>query len=142
MHCLSWYDRSGVDIGTIVAAKRSDMEYLGRYNAEIQLGDVKVRLVHPKKAGAYAISYNAQKFAEQIQSGRKPHILLFGHSHTALYFWYRSMHIFQAGCFQNQTDLELRLGLNPAIGGWTISMHLGDKKNPIVAMTPTFIPFF
>lgn len=141
-HDLSHYDKTGNDLGYTIASARPDMVYMGKYNAEIMFGNIRVRMVHPKKAGAYALSYNAQKFAEQIQSGKKPHILLFGHAHTSLYFWYRNMHIFHCGTFQAQTTLELRLGLNPAIGGWTVKCHIKDGKDPVVGVTPCWIPFF
>ncbi len=96
-HCLSFWNRSGIDIGELVSASRDDMIYLGQYEGEIELSGVKIRLLHPDGGGAYAISYKLQKILEQIPSGRKPHILVAGHYHTALYFFYRNIHTFQAG---------------------------------------------
>lgn len=140
-HCNSFFNDNGIDIGDLIASKRPDMKYLGKYAADFMLNKVKIRLVHPDKAGAYSISYHAQKFCEQIQSGHKPDILIFGHRHVSLYFFYRNMHIFEAGTFQAQSDYLLRKGINPAIGGWICEVKEG-KKDAVVAMNATFVPFF
>lgn len=141
-HCLSFYAENGVDIGQLVAAKRPDMVYLGQYNAEIVVNRVKIRLIHPQQAGAYAISYHLQRFIEQMASGTKPDILIRGHEHTAIYFFHRNIHAFNAGTFQKQTDYQLRRGLNPSIGGWICEIKEGKKKDRVVAMQSCFIPFF
>lgn len=141
-HCLSWYNRSGVDIGELVDASRNDIVYLGQYEGEIELSGVKIRLIHPDGGGAYALSYKLQKLVEQIPSGRKPHILIAGHYHTALYFFYRNIHAFQAGCFEGQTTFLIRKGINPTIGGWIVDVEVGkDKKHTVLSLSPTFVPF-
>lgn len=89
-----------------------------------------------------ALSYKGQKIAEQIASGSKPNILLIGHYHTAFYFWYRNIHIFNCGTFQGQTDYLLRKGLNPAIGGWICDIREGEVNNEVVALQSCWIPFF
>ena len=142
-HDLGYWVRSGIDIGRYIESRRPDMDYLGQYEGNIKLGHIRVRLLHPDSGGAYAISYKGQKIAEQIPSGNKPHILLLGHFHTSVYFFYRNIHVLQSGCFEGQTTFLLRKGINPAIGGWTVQLHLGsDPHNPILAFTPTWIPFF
>ena len=142
MHDLSWWKRSGVDIGVLISAKRKDMVYLGQYSGEVVLSGIRIRLIHPDGGGAYAISYKMQKLIEQIPSGRKPHIFIAGHYHTALYFFYRNIHAFQAGCFEGQTTFLLRKGLNPAIGGWIIDVETNkDKRKAVLSLSPTFVPF-
>jgi len=136
-HDDSFYKKSGVDIGSIIARKRQDMMYIGKYFGRIELDDVRFDLVHGDSGGAYALSYKSQKYAEQIASGNKPQVLIFGHWHLSLYFWYREMHIFNAGCYQGQTGYLLRKGLNPCIGGWYLKIkHTGSKIHTI---TPNFI---
>ncbi len=143
MHCLSFYNDNGVDIGELIAEKRPDMKYIGQYDATIFLGKAKIQLVHGDGGTAYALSYKGQKFAEQIASGKKPDILIFGHYHTSFYFWYRNIHILNAGCFQGQTLYLARKGLNPAIGGWICTIKEGSlKKDRVVAFQPCWIPFF
>lgn len=141
-HDLSFWKTSGVDIGELVAEKRPDMIYLGQYIGNVELNGVRFRIMHPDGGGSYALSYRAQKISEQIPSGDKPQILLFGHWHTAHYFFYRNMHIFNCACFEGQTSFLLRKGINPIIGGWTATIRVGtDEKHPILSMQPCFIPF-
>ena len=118
------------------------MVYLGQYRGDVTINGIKVRFLHPDGGNAYALSYRAQKIAEQIPSGEKPHILVFGHFHTAHYFFYRNIHIFNAGAFEGQTSFLLRKGINPTIGGWTVRIRVAkDKKKTILSISPTFIPF-
>jgi predicted phosphodiesterase len=146
-HDLSYWKTVGVDIGERVMASREDMVYLGQYQADLMLptpyGAVKVRMMHPDGGGAYALSYKAQKIAEQIPSGQKPQILLLGHFHTSHYFFYRNIHILNAGSFEGQTKFILRKGINPVIGGWIVNIRLADDAhNSVVSIQPSFIPFF
>lgn len=141
-HDLVWWDRSGVDIGEIVSAERPDMVYLGQYSGDVVLGGVTIRLLHGIGGGAYALSYKGQKIAEQIPSGKKPHILVLGHWHTCLYYFYRNIHIFNAGAFEGQTSLLLRMGINPTIGGWIVRMRVANNnRRTITEISPTFYPF-
>lgn len=138
-HDLSWWNRSGVDIGAKVAEQREDMVYLGQYEGFLNIGGVKIQLSHPDGGGAYALSYNAQKIAEQIPSGKKPHILIFGHWHTSHYFSYRNIHILNAGCFEGQSLFLKRKGINPVIGGWIIDIEVADDaKKSIISFAPQF----
>ena len=141
-HCLSWWNKSGIEIGELVSSKRPDMDYLGQYGATFTLNGVKIRLHHGEGGGSYALSYKPQKILEQIPSGEKPHIMIFGHWHTSFYFFYRLIHSISAGAFQGQSTYLLRKGLNPSIGGWIIKVKVAnDIKRTILSITPTFIPF-
>jgi hypothetical protein len=117
------------------------MVYLGQYSADIILSGTRIRLHHGDGGGAYALSYKGQKLAESIPSGQKPRVFIMGHYHTAFYFWYRNMHVINAGCFEDQTLFLLRKGLNPAIGGWLVELRLGKKANDILACQTSWIPF-
>jgi predicted phosphodiesterase len=142
-HCLSYWKTNGIDIGDLIAEKRSDLIYLGQYAGTMNLGGVIINLLHPDGGTAYALSYRWQKIAEQIPSGQKPNILVGGHFHNAIYFFYRNIHIITGGCFEGQNSFLLRKGINPTIGGWTVDVRIADdNKNSAVAITPSFIPFF
>ena len=141
-HDLSWWKTAGIDVGELIAAQRPDMIYLGQYKGDVKINGIKFRIMHPDGGGAYALSYRAQKISEQIPSGDKPKVLIFGHWHTAHYFFYRNMHIFNAGCFESQTSFLLRKGINPIIGGWTVEIRVAkDKRKTILSLRPCFIPF-
>src|SRR5271169_255239 len=136
-HDLSWWTRSGIDIGTQVSRERPDMNYLGQYVGDIvdKEHGIRIRLIHPHGGMPYAISYRGQKLCEQIPSGKSPDILIVGHLHITGYFPYRNTQLFQAGAFEGQTSLLKRMGVYPQIGGWTLKIHLSEKGNRIVAVT-------
>ena len=141
-HCLSFFKRSGVDIGELVVAKRPDMIYLGQCQGDVEVNGIKFRLLHPDGGGAYAISYRGQKIAEQIPSGQKPDVLMLGHYHVSNYFWYRNMHILNCGSFEGQTLFLLRKGINPAIGGWICTAKKGNGRDRVLAFETSWVPFF
>ena len=141
-HCESFWKLAGIDIGDVIADKREDMIYLGMYDADVFLKGVHIKLHHGDGGGAYALSYKGQKYAEQIPSGKKPRVMIIGHFHTSFYFWYRNIHIINAGCFEGQTTFLARKMLNPAIGGWIVDLRLGKKKNDVIACQTGWIPFF
>ena len=139
-HDYGFYKRMGLDVGKSIANQRDDMVYLGQTRGEIKIGGVKIWLVHPDGGMPYALSYRAQKYVEQISSGSKPQIILFGHLHTQYHFDYRNISVFGVGCFQGQTSFILRKGINPVIGGWIITAYLADDaKHSIVRVVPEFI---
>lgn len=118
------------------------MVYLGQYQADAIIGRAKIRLTHPSGGTAYALSYRGQKMAEQIQSGKKPDILVIGHFHRMVYFFYRNIHILEPGTFQSQTEYQMRKAINPAIGGWICEIKEGKGKDRVLALKICWIPFF
>ena len=141
-HDLSWWTLAGIDPGELIAGQRPDMIYLGQYQGEVRVNKIKIRLMHAD-GNAYALSYKAQKISEQIPSGQKPQLLLFGHWHQAFYFFYRTIHIMNCGCFEGQSSFLARKGINPIIGGWTAEIRVAeDRRNTILSFRPCFIPFF
>ena len=141
-HCESWWRKSGVDVGELISTGREDMDYLGMYDADLFLSGIRIRLHHGDGGGSYALSYKGQKYAEQIPSGRKPRLMILGHWHTSFYFFYRNIHILNAGCFESQSLYLARKMLNPAIGGWIVELRLGKKRNDVIACQTCWIPFF
>ena len=142
-HDYSFWKRSGVDVGKLISRERPDLVYLGMIRGDVEINGIKIRLIHPSGGVPYSKSYRAQKIAENIPSGQKPHILVIGHLHYAIYLFYRNMHILHSGCFQHQTPYLMEKSLNPDIGGWTIRIRIAkDKHKSVVAIIPCWIPFF
>lgn len=140
-HDLAWLKLAGIDVCKTISSQRPDMVYLGQYQGDFILNGIKIRLFHGEGGGSYALSYKSQKVAEQIPSGQKPQVLLCGHWHTSLYFFYRNIHILHCGAFEGQTLYLTRKGINPSIGGWTLKMRTSKNKS-LIAFTPSWIPFF
>jgi predicted phosphodiesterase len=141
-HDTCFWKASGIEVGDLISEKRKDLIYLGQYQGDVVLNEIKIRLIHPTGGVPYSLSYRGQKIAEQIPSGQKPHILVLGHLHVAYYFPYRLIQIIGAGAFQDQTPYLLQKGLQPNVGGWTVKVRLAKyRKQSVVAITPSWIPF-
>jgi predicted phosphodiesterase len=124
-HDMSFWKRAGVNIGPKIAAARDDMFYLGVEEADIifrQDGKkVRVRLAHPGKGTAYALSYQIQKYIESLTGGAKPHVLCVGHYHKSeLIPQYRNVYAVQAGCLERQTPFMRARNIAAMMGFWII----------------------
>lgn len=131
----SWHkDNAGHDIGKAISMQRSDLVYLGLFNATIEFAkNSKLQIVHPGKGSAYAISYYPQKMIEAMEGGTKPNIIAIGHFHKAGYFFYRNVHALLAGCLQNQTPWMRRMNLAAHRGGWILDLY--HKRNGEIDFT-------
>ena len=122
-HDMKQYQKgNSIHPGKVISSNRKDMKWIGDFYSRLQLGKSRIFIdvVHPSGGMAYALSYKMQKYIERLQSGNKPNILLFGHYHTSFYMQYRNIHAFHVGCFQDTNDLTVRMGIQPAIGGWIL----------------------
>lgn len=141
-HDASLYKHVGYDIGQAIANSRSDMVYLGRDCAIVNLTpNCTLELRHPWDGTAYALSYKIQKMIEAMESDSKPNILAVGHYHKAEYLFYRNVHALQTGCFQGQTPFTRGKGISIHIGGWLVTATV-DTNGYIQRFAPEFIPFY
>lgn len=141
-HDASLYKHVGYDIGQAIANLRSDLVYLGRDCAVVNLTpNCTLELRHPWDGTAYALSYKIQKMIEAMESDSKPNILAVGHYHKAEYLFYRNVHALQTGCFQGQTPFTRGKGISIHIGGWLVTATV-DENGYIQRFAPEFIPFY
>lgn len=101
---------------------------LGQVRADIRPNETVLRLLHPSGGTAYAISYKSQKWATSLSGGNKPHIAGIGHYHKIEQLFYRNIHIFQSGTFEEQTPFMSRKQLAAHVGGWILWIN---KNRPI-----------
>jgi len=133
--------RIGADPVQAVSHRRRDFVYCGAYHGSVELPNgAHATMVHGRGGGGYAISYKPQRYIEGLPPGRKPALLIFGHFHVAGWFEHRSVPCMLAGCFEWQTDLLVRLGLQPAVGAWVVKMRLGDDGS-VVGIVPEWLKF-
>lgn len=142
-HDASFRKLCGLDIGNLIQSRRSDLKYLGRDVANINItNNVTMQLRHPWSASAYALSYRSQKIVESMEASYldKPAILCIGHFHKMEYLYYHNVHVFQTGCFQGATPFTTGKGISISMGGWIIAVEL-DSENKLKSITPTAIVF-
>ena len=142
-HDASIIKRCGYDIGYAIAAKRSDMIYLGSNEADVNLTpNCVLQLRHPWDGTAYSISYKVQKMIDAMSGGTKPNILAVGHYHKAEYIFYRNVHAFQTGCFQSETPFTRGKAISVHTGGWIITAQVDKQTGELKSVNGTFIPFY
>ena len=133
-HDLSFTNESGTDVVKAVCDARDDMTYLGACAARFLAGPLGIDLLHPDGGVPYARSYHLQKAIEQIAADDKPHLMLFGHTHTAVHIpAYRNVEGLMLPCFQAQTLYLQRKRLAPVIGG--VLIELRYSKRGLESMT-------
>lgn len=141
-HDASIYKHIGYDIGMAIANGRSDMVYLGRDCAVVNITpNCTLELRHPWDGTAYAISYKIQKMIESMEADSKPNILAVGHYHKAEYLFYRNVHCIQTGCFQSQTPFTRGKGMSVWMGGWIVTAYV-DDNGYIQRFSPEYVPFY
>jgi predicted phosphodiesterase len=134
--------RVGFDPVQAVCHRRSDIVYCGAYHGSLELPNgAHATMVHGRGGGGYAISYKPQRYVESLPPGRKPALLIFGHWHVSGFFRHRQVTCLLAGCFEWQTDLLVRLGLQPDVGAWIVTLRLGDDGS-VVGIKPEWIGFY
>lgn len=141
-HDLFASSKVGIDpIRRIFATERPDITYLGKLRGDVDVKNLKTRLMHPGGGPGYALSYQAQKRIEsEIQrtlsrGGKERYqVLALGNWHVANWQFNAGVAVIVVPCFQEQTiDYMMRKGLSPWIGMWIMEFIL-DENNFISAV--------
>lgn len=133
-HDENWLKLVGYDISKTIDMIRTDLHCLGWYNARIKLNGVDVELHHWWGWNAYSLSYKSQKYLENCNPKDQPNVYLLGHFHSALYMFYRKIHAFMVGSFQNETLLSKRFKLGNTQWWWIVDVQLDGKWWTIINM--------
>lgn len=138
------FGRIGFDPVAALANRRPDIEYLGAYDAWLELREGTgswVNLKHGAGGMSYSFSYKAQKLVDGYPSGRKPAALIVGHWHVRGNIRHRDVEVLWPGCFEWQSRFLKRLGLQPAVGFHIVELKVADDGS-VVEWTPRWFPFF
>jgi predicted phosphodiesterase len=140
-HDCSFLKNAGANLGERIANRRPDLNYCGILGAEMVFGTLRIGLLHPKGAGAYARSYHLQKKIEQMPPDKKPHVFIMGHFHSnCIIPMYRNVLGWMFGCTQAQTPHEKALGLYPECG-WGVLRFRCDSTGAL-KYNVEWIPWF
>lgn len=141
-HCLSFRETAGANFGSALAQRRSDLVFLGDYNAQLILNGVKIELHHGAGGGSYALSYKLQRYVEAMPAG-KPQIYILGHYHGFCHLVARGIQCFLPMCFQGHNDLSKRLKLPNTRGAMILEMRVeDDERNTIRDLTVRRLCFY
>lgn len=141
-HDASFRKLCGMDIGEQIQYRRSDLHYLGRDVATINITDkITMMLKHNWDGTAYAVSYKPQKTIESLVNTQLcPDILVLGHYHKLEYLYYLGVHCLQSGCFQGATPFTVGKGLRVSLGGWIVTITT-DKEGKIKTFCPQAVTY-
>jgi DNA polymerase II small subunit/DNA polymerase delta subunit B len=133
-------NNAGINVGEELEKRLSNFHYLGENEAVVNINGVKVMLFHPNDGTAYATSYKIQKLAESFEGGKKPHILIEGHYHKALYAFIRNIHCFESGTLCSQTQFMRGKKISAHKGFFIVELEA--SKNGIESISPKFYPAY
>lgn len=139
-----WY-QGKADIGLNVGVRLEESlsgkwVHLGDEEADIKIGNVKLKLFHGRDGSSYATSYRTQKLIESLSGGEKPHILFAGHAHKAIYHQCRNVQVFESGTLCGQTGFMRGKKLEAHMGFWIV--EIWQNSGGIERIKPQWVPFF
>ena len=156
-HILSGDDHEGwfvqdchVNVGHVLQdeariAGRDDIFDLGYMERDVEFvaagGTATMRVAHMGGGTGYALSYSMQKYAESLQGGEKPQIVIGGHYHKFDYNYAREIHLIQPGCTEDQTPFMRKKKLQAMLGGcilWIRQNELGILTSVKIEWMPYY----
>jgi len=146
-----WYtQREHINIGEVIEsaankAGRTDLQHLGYMERDIALkqGDNEsiLRIIHAGGGSSYALSYSSQKYAESLQGGEKPSIVLVGHFHKFDFSYPREISMVQGGCTEDQTPFMRKRKLQAMIGG--VILWVKQAENGVIrSVKVEWMPYY
>jgi predicted phosphodiesterase len=132
-----WYRdnaNNGASVGKALHHRLKNLNFLGEDEGDViiktnsnKIPEITIKLFHPNDGSAYAISYKMQKLVESLEGGHKPHVILSGHYHKALYMFSRNVHGFESGTLCSQTRWMRGKKIAAMKGFWVIELGLGER---------------
>jgi len=148
-HDNSFKKLIGMIAGDELQRERPDWKFIGQDVANVVLKaengfKFTVQLLHPGGGiNQYALSYRPQRIIEAIPGGQKPNLIAIGHFHKGFYMpAYRNIAAISVGCFQSQTPFMAQQSIQANVGGWIITVALGEQKKLTTRIQAEWIGFF
>lgn len=148
-HDNSYKKLIGMIAGDELARIRPDWKFAGQDVADVVLKTkagqcFTVRLFHPGGGiNQYALSYRPQRIIEMIPGGHKPDMIGIAHFHKSLWMpSYRNVSSINVGCFQSQTPYMATIPTDAQMGGWIVTVTLGERKKLTSRVSAAFISFY
>ena len=138
-----WYYKkndNGVVVGAELEKNLKNYHHLGQDEGWLTIKGIKIMLYHGGDGTAYATSYKLQKLIESFSGGEKPHIVLSGHYHKAMYMFSRGVHGFECGTLCGQTQFMKGKKIPAHMGFWVVKVTA--NKNGVERIVPEFIPWY
>lgn len=131
---------NGVVVGEELQKSLKNYHHLGQDEGNIEINGIRIRLVHAGDGTAYATSYKIQKRIESLSGGMKPHIILSGHYHKALYLFSRGVHGLECGTLCGQTTFMKGKGLPAHMGFGLVRVYFNHRG--VERFVHEFVPWY
>jgi DNA polymerase II small subunit/DNA polymerase delta subunit B len=131
---------NGVIVGEELQASLKNYHNLGQDDGNLVVGNIKIKLFHAGDGTAYATSYKLQKLIESFSGGMKPHILLSGHYHKALYMFCRGVHGFECGTLCGQTSWMRAKKIAAHMGFGFVKVY--TNRRGVERLIHEFVPWY
>lgn len=119
------HDKKGKQMNQIkrLSSQRKDINYLGRYSADIELSDeIILRLLHPSRNSGYPSMINPKKYINPDYYNAN--ILGLGHMHKSDKMRIGDIRVYNLGCFK---EVPSKNRVNN-IGGWVVELEGEEGK--------------
>jgi predicted phosphodiesterase len=138
-----WYyikGDKGAIVGKELALRVPNYRHLGQDEGDITVSGIKIKLFHANDGTAYATSYKLQKLIESFSGGEKPHILLSGHYHKALYMFSRGIHGFESATLCGQSKFMRGKKIPAHMGFGLVRVAVNDRG--VERLSHEFVPWY
>lgn len=98
----------GMDLGSEIAKRRPDFEYLGQDRAMYYFDNCKMEIFHPGGGTSRILSTKIQNGIDQMPSNTKPNISLRGHYHKVYMASVRNILTLLCGCNVDQSSFMMK----------------------------------
>ena len=122
-----WYQKEIKDIVKDVSFKRDDIVYLGGNRRNINIGNVRLFLIHGNSYESISDRFRAQKYLSKTLI--KPDIIHAGHIHSAMYNKYGNTYYFRNSCLMNPNKRAKEIGYKGDKSVFFVDLYLDDNGN-------------
>ncbi|HUU33614.1 MAG TPA: hypothetical protein VMW48_06095, partial [Vicinamibacterales bacterium] len=123
---------------------RPDLSFIDYDDAVLRVGgerQTSLQLHHPDGGTAYAWSYNAQKWAESLEGGTKPHVAFLGHYHKYCAIMPRNIHCCEVPSLCWQTPFMRRKKIPAHVGALLVELRV-DNSGGVLSIKHELWPFY
>lgn len=129
----------GINFGKMLTLKVKNFNYLGEWEANLMVDNLKIKLWHANDGTGSADSAKLQKTISSFSNEQKPHILHSGHYHKQVYLYRENVHGFECGTLCGQSIFMKGNKLQAHKGFGLVKVKYNTN---IESLTHTFFPSY
>ena len=128
------------DICEEVSKLRDDFIYLGKDCADVNLGNLSLRLYHGYGKARDTLCERARKYYDSLDDENIPDIIQMGHIHHSFYTTFDYTHVFQTAALTDQISYIGKRNMGIERSCWFAQIEVDDYGN-IINVIPELVSF-